>query len=89
MIRRSNEPDPMIAMLSTWEIIAILVVVLLLFGNRLPGMARSLGSGITEFKRGLKDGSRPAESRGPTDGGGAAGNPPARTSDTPTDGSPR
>jgi TatA/E family protein of Tat protein translocase len=75
----------MIAMLSTWEIVAILVVVLLLFGHRLPGMARSLGSGITEFKRGLKDGAK--------DGGanpsGPAGNPPARTSDTPTDGSPR
>lgn len=40
-----------------WEWIVILVVVLLLFGHRLPGMARSLGSGITEFKRGLKEGS--------------------------------
>lgn len=46
----------MIAMLSTWEIVFVLVVVLLLFGHRLPSMARSLGSGITEFKRGLKDG---------------------------------
>jgi sec-independent protein translocase protein TatA len=48
----------MILMLSTWEIVAILVVVLVLFGNRIPGMARSLGSGITEFKKGLKDGSK-------------------------------
>ena len=39
-----------------WEWIAILAVVLLLFGHRIPGMARALGSGITEFKRGLKDG---------------------------------
>ncbi|MGE3171257.1 MAG: twin-arginine translocase TatA/TatE family subunit [Planctomycetota bacterium] len=39
-----------------WEWIAILLVVLLLFGHRIPGMARALGSGITEFKRGLKDG---------------------------------
>ncbi len=70
----------MIAMLSTWEIVAVLVVVLLLFGHRLPGMARSLGSGITEFKRGLKDGNKP-------DGG--AGNPPARGSETPNDGAPR
>lgn len=69
----------MIAMLSTWEIVAVLVVVLLLFGHRLPGMARSLGSGITEFKRGLKDGSKPAD--------GSA--PPARSNDTPTDGTPR
>ena len=41
-----------------WEWIAILVVVLLLFGHRIPGMARSLGSGITEFKRGLRDGNQ-------------------------------
>ena len=38
------------------ELLIILAVVLLLFGHRIPGMARSLGSGITEFKRGLKDG---------------------------------
>lgn len=70
----------MIAMLSTWEIVAVLVVVLLLFGHRLPGMARSLGSGITEFKRGLKDGNKP-------DGG--PGSPPARGPETPNDGAPR
>lgn len=46
------------AFVNHWELIVILVVVLLLFGHRLPGMARSLGSGITEFKRGLKDGSK-------------------------------
>ena len=40
-----------------WETIIILVVVLIFFGNRIPGIARSLGSGITEFKSGLKDGS--------------------------------
>jgi len=39
-----------------WEWIILLVVILVLFGHRIPGMARSLGSGITEFKRGLKEG---------------------------------
>ena len=39
-----------------YEWLIILAVVLVLFGHRIPGMARSLGSGITEFKRGLKDG---------------------------------
>ena len=29
-------------------------VALLLFGNRIPGMARSLGQGIVEFRKGLK-----------------------------------
>jgi Sec-independent protein translocase protein TatA len=28
--------------------------VLLLFGNRLPSVMRSLGVGITEFKKGIK-----------------------------------
>ena len=39
-----------------WEAIVILLVVLIFFGNRIPGMARSLGSGINEFKTGLKEG---------------------------------
>lgn len=46
------------------ELVIVLAVVLLLFGHRLPGMARSLGSGITEFKRGLKDGSKPKDGSG-------------------------
>lgn len=54
----------MIAFVNHWELIVILVVVLLLFGHRLPGMARSLGSGITEFKRGLKDGSQKSNDDG-------------------------
>lgn len=37
-----------------WEILIVLVVALLLFGHRIPGLARSLGSGIVEFKKGLK-----------------------------------
>ncbi len=31
----------------------LLFVVLLLFGNRLPSVMRSLGRGVTEFKKGL------------------------------------
>jgi len=51
-----------------WEWIIILVVILLLFGHRLPGMARSLGSGITEFKRGLKEGAEKGDGKAPTAG---------------------
>ncbi len=51
------------------ELIIILAVVLLLFGHRLPGMARSLGSGITEFKRGLKDGSSKSKANEDGDSG--------------------
>jgi len=29
-------------------------IVLLLFGNRLPSVMRSLGKGITEFKKGVQ-----------------------------------
>jgi sec-independent protein translocase protein TatA len=35
------------------EMIIILVVLLLLFGNRLPSVMRSLGRGVVEFKRGV------------------------------------
>jgi len=63
------------------EWIIILVVVLLLFGHRLPGMARSLGSGITEFKRGLKEGS--SKESGPP------ASPPAQKPDAPNDGAAR
>ena len=37
-----------------WEIIVIGLVVLLLFGNRLPGLMRSLGRGVVEFKKGVQ-----------------------------------
>jgi sec-independent protein translocase protein TatA len=38
---------------SPWEFVVILLVVLLLFGNRLPGLMRSLGQGVVEFKKGV------------------------------------
>lgn len=41
--------------LNPWELIIVGVVVLLLFGSRLPGAMRSLGRGMVEFKKGLKD----------------------------------
>ncbi len=35
------------------ELLIIMVIALLLFGRRLPEVARSLGKGIVEFKRGM------------------------------------
>ncbi len=37
------------------ELIIVGVIALLLFGNRLPSVMRSLGSGVSEFKKGLDD----------------------------------
>lgn len=38
-----------------WELLVVLGIVLLLFGNRLPSVMRSLGQSITEFKKGAKE----------------------------------
>lgn len=58
------------------EIMAILVVVLLLFGaKRIPEIAGSFGKGINEFKRNLSDAQRQISEPPPRNdrvGGGAA-----------------
>jgi sec-independent protein translocase protein TatA len=38
------------------ELCIIAGIVLLLFGNRLPGAMRSMGRSVTEFKSGMRDG---------------------------------
>ena len=39
--------------ISPMEMMVVGVIALLLFGKRLPEVARSLGKGVTEFKRGI------------------------------------
>ncbi|MBZ0265281.1 twin-arginine translocase TatA/TatE family subunit [bacterium] len=39
-----------------WEIIIIVFAILLLFGGRkIPEMMRGLGTGVKEFRKGIKD----------------------------------
>jgi sec-independent protein translocase protein TatA len=40
--------------LNPMELIVLGLVVLLLFGSRLPGVMRSLGQGVVEFKKGIQ-----------------------------------
>ena len=51
-----------------FELCLIAGVILLLFGNRLPGVMRSLGRGIVEFKKGVKGIEDEVEDIGKIDG---------------------
>lgn len=43
------------AMPGGWELMVVLLILLLLFGRKIPGVARSLGQGISSFKKGLNE----------------------------------
>jgi sec-independent protein translocase protein TatA len=40
--------------IGTQELLIIGFIVLILFGSRLPSVMRSLGQGVTEFKKGVQ-----------------------------------
>jgi sec-independent protein translocase protein TatA len=42
------------AIWSSYDMLIVAVIALLLFGNRLPSVMRSLGQGVTEFKKGME-----------------------------------
>ena len=55
--------------LGTQELLVILVIVLVLFGaNKLPQLARSLGSSLKEFKKGIDEGQTKESSGSPPSG---------------------
>ena len=62
--------EPVLAgMLGTPEMIIILCLALLFFGaSKMPGIARSLGRSVNEFKAGMKDEPEPQKKpASPTD----------------------
>ena len=40
--------------LGPWDMMIVLVIAVLLFGKRLPEVAKSLGKGVTEFRKGIR-----------------------------------
>ncbi len=67
----------MLGGIGTWEILLIFLVILLLFGaKRIPDIAKSVGKGVTEFKKGLRDIQDEIET---------GGDPPSRSGDKTPD----
>ena len=46
----------MFSMPNMTELLIFGVIILLLFGSRLPGVMRSMGSSISNFKKGMREG---------------------------------
>lgn len=62
-----------------WELIIIFLIILLLFGRRLPGVARSLGQGISSFKKGLNEPLEEEEKKKLAEGGKGDDSAPANS----------
>ena len=47
----------LLGMVGPWQIVIILVIVVLFFGGRkIPELMKGLGKGVSEFKKGAKEG---------------------------------
>ena len=72
--------------MGAFEWIILLVVALLIFGHRLPSVARSLGSSVNEFKKGAKEGeAEAAAAQNPPAASAAPAAPPATAPPAATD----
>jgi len=61
--------------LGTQELVIIFLIIILFFGaSKLPGVARSLGKSVNEFKAGMREGSEAAKPDGPAKDPGSANN---------------
>jgi sec-independent protein translocase protein TatA len=65
-------PVAFLGNMSPVELLVILVVALLVFGHKLPSVARSLGSSVTEFKKAVKEGQEEADKDQGSKAAGAA-----------------
>ncbi|HPP51652.1 MAG TPA: twin-arginine translocase TatA/TatE family subunit [Thermoguttaceae bacterium] len=54
--------------IGTTELLVIAILTLILFGNRLPSVMRSLGRGVVEFKKGIQGIEDDLESGSTSDG---------------------
>ncbi|HOM16589.1 MAG TPA: twin-arginine translocase TatA/TatE family subunit [Thermoguttaceae bacterium] len=54
--------------MGTTELLVIAILTLILFGNRLPSVMRSLGRGVVEFKKGIQGIEDDLESGSTSDG---------------------
>ena len=69
---------PLLATLSGTHVLLAVLVLLLLFGaQKIPQLMRSVGSGLSEFKKGLKDGEQAAAHEAPAPPPQPAGTKPA------------
>lgn len=51
-------------MIGPWQIALIIAVVLLMFGGKkIPELMKGLGSGVKEFKKGMKEDDKPADDK--------------------------
>ena len=56
-----------------WEVVIVTIVALLIFGKRLPEVARSVGKSLSAFKKGLSETEDEIEQTGQTGDSGKKG----------------